>query len=256
MDMQGVEKAITKRTKAIMPVHLNGRMCDMDGLMKIAQKHNLIVIEDAAQSLGAKFNGETAGSFGLTGCFSFYPAKILGCFGDGGAITTNSLKIAERVRYLRDHGQKTKTNIVLFGWNSRLDNLQAAVLNVKFKHLPGWIKKRRKIAEFYHEGLSNISELLLPLTPNLKHFDVYQNYVLRAQKRDELHEFLKRKGVETLIKDRVANHLHPKLGLSHFKLPLTEKLAKEIISLPMYPELTKQQINYVIKSVRQFYGNE
>jgi len=255
MDTDKIEKVITSKTKAVMPVHLNGRMCDMDKLMKVAKKHNLLVIEDAAQSLGAKYKGKMAGSFGLTGCFSFYPAKILGCFGDGGAITTNSLKIAENIRYLRDHGQKSKTNIVFFGWNSRLDNLQAAILNVKFKYLSEWIKKRKKTAEIYNKGLSGISEIKIPPSSdsNHKYSDVYQNYVLRAQKRDKLSRFLKEKGVETLIKDPIANHLHLKLGLSHFKLPLTEKLAKEVISLPMYPELTRQQIEYVIKSVREFY---
>jgi len=255
MNTDRIEKVITPKTKAIIPVHLNGRMCDMDKLMRIAKKHNLIVIEDTAQALGAKYKGKMAGSFGLTGCFSFYPAKILGCFGDGGAITTNNLKIAENIRYLRDHGQKSKIEIVFFGWNSRLDNLQAAILNVKFKYLTGWIKKRRKTAEIYNKGLSGISEIKLPPPPGSDHkyFDVYQNYVLRAQRRDKLSLFLKEKGVETLIKDLVANHLHSKLGLSRFKLPLTEKLAREVISLPMYPELTGRQIEYVIKSVREFY---
>ncbi len=256
MDMQGLEKAITKRTKAVIPVHLNGRMCDMEKLMRIAKRHNLIVIEDAAQSLGARYKDKMAGSFGQTGCFSFYPAKILGCFGDGGAVATNSLKIAENIRYLRDHGQKTKTNIAFFGWNSRLDNLQAAILNLKFKYLPTWIRKRRKLAEIYGRGLSDVPEIELPPAPGQgeKFFDVYQNYVLRVEKRDELAEFLKEKGVETLIKDKIPNHFHAGLGFSRFSLPYTEKLAKEIISLPLYPELTQEQIEYVIKCVRKFYS--
>jgi len=255
MDIDKIEMAITSKTKAVIPVYLNGRMCDMDKLMRIVKKHNLIVIEDAAQSLGAKYKGKMAGSIGLTGCFSFYPAKILGCFGDGGAITTNNLKIAENIRYLRDHGQKSKTNIVFFGWNSRLDNLQAAVLNVKFKCLPRWIKERRKIAEIYNRGLSGISEIKLPPTPDSdsKYFDIYQNYVLPAKKRDELYNFLKEKGVETLIKDPIANHKQPGLGLSHFNLPYTERLAEQVISLPMYPELSREQIEYVIECVRDFY---
>ena len=253
MDMDKAEKAITSKTKAIIPVYLNGRMCDMDRLMRIAKKHNLIVIEDAAQSLGAKYKGKMAGSFGFSGCFSFYPAKILGCFGDGGAITTDNLKIAENIRYLRDHGQKSKTSIVFFGWNSRLDNLQAAILNVKFKYAPQWIERRREIAKIYDAGLKNIPQIKLPPQLDKTHQDVFQNYVMRVQKRDELFQFLKEKGVETLIKDPIANHLHPQLGLSHFKLPLTEKLAKEVISLPMYSELTQKQIEYVIKSVQEFY---
>jgi len=222
MDMDRVEKAITKKkTKAIIPVYLNGRICDMGRLMAIARKHNLIIIEDAAQALGASFKGKMAGSFGLTGCFSFYPAKILGCFGDGGAVTTNNSRIAEKIRLLRDHGQKTKTKIVCYGWNSRLDNLQAAILNLKLKHLKKWIKRRRKIAILYNKGLSKIGGLRLPPASDSdpKFFDVFQNYVLRAQRRNELFEFLNKKSIETLIKDPVPNHWHKGLSLSQFKLP-------------------------------------
>jgi dTDP-4-amino-4,6-dideoxygalactose transaminase len=213
------------------------------------------VIEDAAQALGAKFNGKMAGSFGSAGSFSLYPFKILGCFGDGGILATNDENLAEQARLLRDHGQKTKTEVVCFGWNSRLDNIQAAILNLKFKYLPEWIERRREIATIYDKGLSGVSGVELPPAPDSddKHFDVFQNYVLKAQKRDELFNFLKEKGVETLIKDPIANHLHPNLGLSHFKLPYTEKLAKEVISLPLYPELTQEQIEYVIECVRNFY---
>jgi len=255
MDTDEVEAAISSKTKAIIPVHLNGRMCDMDELMRIAKKHNLIVIEDAAQSLGASFNGKKAGSIGLTGCFSFYPAKILGCAGDGGALTTNDDKIAEKVRLLRDHGQRTKREIVCFGWNSRLDNLQAAILNVKFRYLTKWLKNRRIIAQRYNKSLADIKGIKVPEAPDSdkRYFDVYQNYVLRAEKRDELFEFLKKKGVETLIKDPVPNHWQNRLGLEHFKLPVSERLAKEVISLPMYPELAESQQRYVIKCVKEFY---
>ena len=267
MDVDRIEEAITPKTKAILPVHLNGRMCDMEKIMKIAKKHNLIVVEDAAQALGASFNKKRAGSIGLTGCFSFYPAKILGCYGDGGAMTTNNSKIAEKVRLLRDHGQKTpyqnlqfgtgqaKTELVCFGWNSRLDNVQAAILNLKFKYLKKWIEKRREIAKIYNKGLSGIKGLKLPPAPDLdsRFFDVFQNYVLRAQKRDKLFKFLKENGVETLIKDPIPNHWHKGLSLSHFNLPYTEQLAKEVISLPIYPELTKGEIKYVIDCIRKFY---
>jgi dTDP-4-amino-4,6-dideoxygalactose transaminase len=256
MDAEKIEKVITKRTKAIIPVYLNGRMCDMERIMAIARKNDLIVIEDAAQALGASFKNKKAGSFGLTGCFSFYPAKILGCFGDGGAVTTNNSKIAEIIRLFRDHGQKTKTQIICYGWNSRLDNLQAAILNFKFKYFKRWIKKRREIAKIYENELAKMPELRLPPAPDsdLRFFDVFQNYVLRAQKRDELFYFLKKKGVETLIKDPVPNHWHKGLSLSHFKLPHTEQLAKEVISLPMYPELTNGQLDYIINCVKKFYA--
>lgn len=255
MDMDKLEQVITPKTKAVIPVHLNGRVCDMERLMEIAQKHNLIIVEDAAQALGAKFQEKKAGSFGLAGCFSFYPAKILGALGDGGVVTTNDEKIAEKIRLLRNHGQKTKTEIVCYGFTSRLDNLQAAVLNVKFRYLPNWIERRRQIAEIYNKGLSNIVEVKLPPVSDEQHSDVYQNYVLRAERRDDLAEFLKNRGVETLIKDPIPNHWHKELGLSYFKLPITEQLAQKVISLPMYPELTQEQIQYVINCLKEFYGN-
>lgn len=255
MDIEKVEEVITPKTKAVMPVHLNGRVCNMEKLMEIAQKHNLLVVEDAAQALGAKFKGKMAGSFGIAGCFSFYPAKLLGALGDAGAVITNDEEVAEKIRLFRDHGQKTKSEITCYGWTSRLDNLQAAILNVKFKYLPEWIKRRREIATEYNEGLSGISEIKLPPSPNSdeRHFDIYQNYVLKVQKRDELAAFLKEKGVETLIKDPIPVHCHPGLSLLHFHLPYTEQLAKEVISLPIYPELTEGQIKYVIDCVRNFY---
>jgi len=255
MDMEKVESAITSKTKAILPVHLNGRCCEMDKLMEIARKHNLIVIEDAAQALGAEFKGKKAGSFGLAGCFSFYPAKLLGAAGDGGIVATNNQDLAEKIRLLRNHGQKTKTEIACYGFNSRLDNLQAAILNVKFKHFSKWIKRRRAIAQIYERGLCGIFQFKTPPAPDSdsRFFDVYQNYVVRARKRDRLRDFLKKKGVETLVKDPIPNHWQKGLGLSRFRLPLTERLAKEIISLPMYPELTNSQIRYVISCVKKFY---
>ncbi|MCK5044595.1 DegT/DnrJ/EryC1/StrS family aminotransferase [Candidatus Parcubacteria bacterium] len=253
MDVDKLEQAITPKTKAIIPVYLNGRMCDMEKIMAIAEKHNLIVVEDSAQALGAKFKGEPSGSIGLAGCFSFYPAKILGCFGDGGMLTTNDSAIAEKVTLLRDHGQKTKTDILCYGFTSRLDNLQAAVLSIRLRCLPENIRKRREIAEIYNNKLADVTEIKLPPAPNDEYFDVYQNYVLKAQKRDELFAYLKENGVETLIKDPIPNHWHKGLNLSHFVLPYTEQLAKEVISLPMYPELTNKQVDYVIDCVHNFY---
>ena len=255
IDPEAIERHINHKTRAIIVQHTFGIPAQISTITKIAQKHNLIIIEDAAQALGAKFKNKMAGSFGLAGGFSLYPFKVLGCFGDGGILTTNDEKLAEKIRLLRDHGQKTKTEIVCFGWNSRLDNLQAAILNVKFNYLPEWIKKRREIAKIYNQGLFDISEIKLPPAPGSdeRYFDIYQNYVLKAQKRDELYNYLKERGVETLIKDPIPNHWHKNLGLSHFKLPYTERLAKEVISLPMYPELTNGQIEYVINCVKEFY---
>lgn len=256
MDVNQIEAAITNKTKVIIPVHLNGRVCEMDKIMEIAQKHNLVVIEDAAQALGSKYNGKMAGSFGLIGSFSLYPFKVLGCFGDGGILTTDNKEMAERIKLLRDHGQKTKTEIVCFGFNSRLDNLQTAILNVKLKYFPQWIKRRREIASIYNKKLSDIKKIKLPPAPDSdeKHFDNFQNYVLKAEKRNELAAFLKENGVETLIKDPIANHKQPGLGLSHFNLPYSEKLANEVISLPMYPELTDEEIDYVIEVIKKFYA--
>jgi dTDP-4-amino-4,6-dideoxygalactose transaminase len=266
MDVDKIEEVVTEKTKAILPVHLNGRVCDMDKIMEIARKHNLYVIEDAAQALGAKYKGKMAGSFGDAGSFSLYPFKVLGCFGDGGVLTTNNDHIAEETRLLRDHGQKTpkenkfptgqaKTDIVFFGWNSRLDNLQAAVLNKKLAYFPEWIEKRRKIAAMYDKGLAEVSGINTPPGQDEDHYDNYQNYVLRAKKRNELAEHLKQQGVETLIKDPVANHKQPKLGLGHFSLPVSERLADEVISLPIYPELTDEEVDYVIGVIKDFYAN-
>jgi len=227
----------------------------MDKILEIAQKHNLIVIEDAAQALGASFAGKKAGSFGLTGCFSFYPAKLLGALGDAGAVTTNDEATAEKIRLLRNHGQRSKTEIIAYGFTSRLDNLQAAVLNVKFRYLGDWIRRRREIAEQYNQGLSGIKEIKVPVPPNSdsSHYDVFQNYVLKARKRNQLAEFLKEREVETLIKDPVPNHRQKKLGLSGFSLPYSEKLAEEVLSLPIYPELEREQVEYVIAAVKNFY---
>jgi len=257
MDIEKVEAAITPKTKAVLAVHLNGRMCDMDMLMELVKRHNLILIEDAAQALGAKYNDKMAGTFGLAGCFSFYPAKILGAAGDGGGICTDDDNLNEKIRLFRDHGQKTKTEILCYGWTARLDNLQAAILNVKLKYLPDWLKRRREIASIYQKGLEGVLGIELPPGPDSdpKRFDVFQNYVLKAERRDELFSFLKEKGIETLIKDPIAVHHHVGLGLSSFNLPFTEELAKKVISLPIYPELTNDQADYVISCVKDFYLN-
>jgi dTDP-4-amino-4,6-dideoxygalactose transaminase len=259
MNLDQVEQKISARTKAIMPVHLNGRLCNMKKLTKIADENNLIVIEDAAQALGASFDGKKAGSFGLTGCFSLYPAKVLGAAGDGGFLTTNAEKMNENIRLLRDHGQDRKTGEIFFyGFNSRLDNIQAAILNVKLKYLPKWIQRRREIAKIYQDCLSDISEVKLPPPPtNIGPFyDVYQNYVIRTKNRDELVKFLEKNSVETIVSWRISNHLHPALGLNRFKLPVTEQVSSEVVSLPMYPELSDEQVHYVIDVLHDFYEQQ
>ena len=256
MDVNQVEKAITPKTKAIIPVHLNGRMCDMEKLMEIGNKHDLLIIEDAAQALGATFDGKKAGSFGLTGCFSFYPAKMLGAAGDGGVAVTNDEEIAEKIRLLRDHGYQRSTGDVLYyGYNSRLDNVQAAILDVKLKHLPDWIERRREIACLYHQSLSGLQELKLPPPPfsNDRFFDVYQNYVIRAKERDRLVAHLEESNIEILVSWHKPMHHHDALGLKHFHLPRTEQISKEVLSLPVYPELRDEQVESVRGTVHNFY---
>lgn len=266
MDPNLIEKAITKKTKAVLPVHLNGRVCEMDKIMKIARKHNLLVIEDAAQAVGAKYKNKKAGSFGLTGCFSFYPAKVLGCYGEGGAAVTNNKKIAEKLYLLRDHGEnpsyllskeekeKGYKKLHFFGFNTIFDNMQASFLNIKMKYLPKWLERRREIAKIYNEGLSEIKQLILPPAPEERlYYDVYQNYVIRSKKRDELKKYLDKSGVETLISWKTPNHKQKGLKpLNKFKLPKTEQVSKEVLSLPMYPELTNSQVKYVVNSIKKF----
>lgn len=255
IDTSKIEEAVTPRTRAVIPVHLNGRSADMARLMPIAKKYRLAVIEDAAQALGAKFDGRPAGSFGSAGAFSFYPAKILGGYGDGGALATDNAEIYRRAVLLRDHGQKTKTEVVCYGFTSRLDNLHAAILNVKFRHLAKWVKRRREIAGIYDEGLTGVSGIKLPPPPrrDSRYYDAYQNYVIRAERRDELAAYLRDNGIEVLIKDPVALHRQKGLGLSGFKLPVSERLAGQVISLPMYPELADRQVEYTIKCAKKFY---
>lgn len=259
MDVEQIESVVTPKTKAIIPVHLNGRICDMRKIMRIAKKYNLLVIEDAAQALGATFDGKKAGSHGIIGCFSLYPMKILGGTGDGGIAVTNKKKIADNIRYLRDHAQNRKTgNLLGYGYNSRLDNFHAAILNVKLKHLSKWIRRRRKIANIYHAGLKNVPQIKLPPAPNSDsdYFDVYQNYVITAKSRNALAEYLRDNSVETLISWPKPTHKHKTLRLQHFKLPMTERISKEVISLPMNTEITNEQVEYVIQCIKKFYVNQ
>ena len=253
IDLSQVEKAITKNTRALIPVHLNGRVCQMDTLMRVARKYKLLLIEDAAQALGATYRGKKAGSWGLTGCFSFYPAKLLGAFGDAGLVATSNKTIYEKIKLYRDHGRKTKDTITCFGVTSRLDNLQAAILNVKFPHIKSWIAKRQKLANLYNKELKNVNGITLPPSEDSIHNDVYQNYVIRAKSRDALKEYLIQRGIETIVSNPIPPHKQRGLGLSHFMLPKTEQFAKEVISLPLIPELNDQQIIYVINAIKSFY---
>jgi len=256
IDVARIESVITQRTKALLPVHLNGRMADMARLMEIARKHNLVVIEDACQSLGASLEGKKAGSWGLTGCWSFYPFKILGGYGDGGAITTNDPELALFARRMRYNGEDRDTGEYHgHGFTCLLDNLQAAFLDVKLRHLPGWIIRRKQIAERYRSALCEIPDLMLPHYGDPRYDDVYQNYVVRSKQGDEFSNYLKENGVEILTQFRKPYYRHEGLKLLDRGFPETEALSREVCSLPMNVEMDDEQVAYVIMTVRRFYGS-
>lgn len=256
IDPASVEKAITRRTKAIMPVQLNGRTADMDALQAIADEHGLLIIEDSCQALGSRFKGRCAGTFGLAGTFSFYPSKTLGCFGDGGAFVTNDDAAAEHAMLLRDHGRGSDGDVKVFGFNSRLDNLQAAILGFKLKHYEEEIGRRRQIAAMYDEMLREIDDLLLPPAPNADpdHFDIFQNYEIESGQRDTLRAHLEKNGVKTIIQwGGKTVHQFPALGLETH-LPRTDQMTSRFMLLPMNTSLSDDDVRYVGQTIRRFYG--
>lgn len=255
IDPDLIEEAITERTRGIIPVHLSGMMCDMVRIMEIADKHNLVVVEDACQSLGATLDGKGAGSWGLTGCWSFYPFKILGGYGDGGAITTNDPDVALFAQRMRYNGEDRDTGEYHgHGFTCLLDNLQAAFLDVKLKHMPDWIMRRRQIAQTYRDALSDLPDLLLPHCDDPRYFHIYQNYTLRSKQGDDFSEHMKASGVEVLTQFRKPYYKHEALELLDRGFPETEALSREVCSLPMNVEISDDEIDYVIKTVRSFYG--
>ena len=250
-----IEEAITPRTRAIIPVHLNGWMADMPRIMEIARRYNLVVVEDACQSLGASIHGKKAGSWGLTGCWSFYPFKILGGYGDGGAITTNDPDVALFVRRMRFNGEDRETGEYHgHGFTCLLDNLQAAFLNVKLRYLPQWIQRRQALAERYRQGLEDIPDLVLPHYEKPGFVHVYQNYVVRSKQGDAFSNYLKENGVEVLTQFRKPYYKHQALKLVDRGFPETEALSREVCSLPMNVEIDDEEVDYVIEVVRSFYG--
>lgn len=256
MDVDQVEAAITERTKAVMPVHLNGRLCEMDKLMDVAARYNLLVIEDTAQALGASYNGTKGGDWGLAGGFSFYPAKLLGAYGDAGALVTNSAEINERVRTLRDHGRMSSGDLAGWSFNCRLDNLHAAILDLKLREVPSWIARRREIAAIYQKHLGDVCQLLLPPPPTQdgKYFDVFQNYEIEAENRDGLRAHLEQNGIEVMVPwGGRGVHQFPALGLNHYSLPRTELTFQRALMLPMHVELEDDQVVYVANTIRRFY---
>jgi dTDP-4-amino-4,6-dideoxygalactose transaminase len=252
MNPAAIEAAITPRTKAIMPVHLYGQPADMDPIMEIARRRGLIVIEDAAQAHGAKYKGRPVGSIGDMTCFSFYPTKNLGAYGEGGAVTTNNREFARSIRMLRDWGQDRKYHHVVRAFNYRMEGFQGAILRVKLRHLEQWTEARRTIVRYYNQLLADSAVELPQEMPWARH--VYHVYTLRSEDRDALQSALLTEGIQTAIHYAVPVHLQPAyadLGYSRGDLPQSEKAASEVLSLPLYPELSEQVVNYVATAVKK-----
>jgi len=252
MDPAQVETAITERTKAILPVHLHGQPADLDPLLDIAQRHELVLIEDAAQAHGAEYKGRPVGAIGHMGCFSFYPGKNLGAYGEAGIVVTNDEDHARRIRMLRDWGQERKYHHVHKGFNYRMEGIQGAVLRVKLRHLDAWTEARRRHAEHYNARLAD-SGISIPIeAPYARH--VYHVYGVRLPDRDAVQQALQARGIQTGIHYPIPVHLQPAYrdhGFGPGDLPVTEQAATELLSLPMFPELESRQVEAVCDALRQ-----
>ena len=259
IDATDLERRITPRTRAIMPTQLNGRTADMDAIGALAERHGLAIVEDSAQGLGSRFCGRMAGTFGVAGVFSFYPAKVLGALGDGGAVITNDDDTARALRQLRDHGRDEHSGeVVRWGRNSRLDTLQAAVLRVKLRYVAHEIARRRELARRYARNLGGVREVLLPPPPDVApgdpHVDVFQNYEIEAERRDELRACLAERGVGTLLQwGGKGVHQFPALGIRQ-RLPRTEAILARSLMLPMNTSLSDDEVDYASEQIREFYG--
>lgn len=258
IDPAQIEAKITAKTRAIMPVHLYGQMADMDAIMAIASRRGLIVIEDAAQAIGSEYKGRRAGSIGHYGCFSFFPSKNLGCFGDGGIVTTNDAARADKLGILRAHGSKPKYYHKIIGGNFRLDALQAAIVTVKLRHLDAWTAGRQANAKRYDKlfaAAGLVDKIALPKVVASRH--IFNQYVIRVPRRDELQNFLKDKGIGTEVYYPVPLHLQEcftYLGHRGGDYPESEKAARETMALPIFPELTDAQAGHVVESIRAFFA--
>ena len=257
IDLDKIEKLTTKNTKAIIPVHLYGQPCDILKIVEVAKKHNLFVIEDCAQAVGAKLNGKNVGTFGDVGTISFFPTKNLGACGDAGAIVTNNEELAKKIKQLRFHGSSKRYVHEYIGLNSRLDELQAAILRVKLKHLDEWNLKRQKAAEYYNKLFKEMKEIIIPqIKPNAHH--IFHQYTIRLEKRDLVCEKLKESGIETLIYYPTPIHLQKAfdyLNCQNGSLPVTEKICNEILSLPIYPEITPEVQEYIAEKIKSVLQN-
>ncbi len=256
IDVSSADGLVTSKTRAIMPVQLNGRTCDMDQVGAFAARHGLKIVEDSCQALGAKYKGRFAGTFGVAGSFSFYPAKVLGCFGDGGALIVDDDANAEIARQYRDHGRDPVSGkVVRFGYNARLDNVQAAIMMVKFRHYGKSLEHRRALARIYQERLSGLSELLLPPGPDASNdrYDIFQNYEVEADSREPLREHLKARGIGTILQwGGHMIHQFEKLELRH-NAPYAEGMSKRYMLLPMHHLLGEDDVNYICDAIVDFY---
>ena len=261
MDPEGLERLLKRRTrlkkrvKAILPIHLYGHPAEMKDLVEIANRNDLILIEDACQAHGSEYGGKKTGSFGALGCFSFYPTKNLGAYGDGGAVVTDDRDLADKVRLLRCYGEKQKYHHLLKGTNSRLDEVQAAILRVKLRYLDRWNEVRRKKARAYDTLLSSLPVIRPIEKEHARH--IYHLYVVRTRKRDRLQAFLKGRGIDTLIHYPIPIHLqkaYQQLGYRRGDLPWTERCSREILSLPFFPEMTEAEMEEVADGIHSFFG--
>ncbi len=255
IDVKKIESCITKKTKVIMPVHWAGKICDMDAIMKIAKKYNLIVIEDSAQSMGSYYNGKHGGTFGLAGAISCHPLKNLNALGDGGLLLTDNKMVAEKVKLMRNHGIKSRDNVTMYGINSRLDSLNAEVLKMRLKKLKNIISRRRRNAKLYQKLIKTSNVKFINTPDNRK--DAYVMFIVLAKQRDKLQKFLKDFGIETLVYYGTPLHLHKSakiLGYKRGDFPEAEKQCKEVLALPHHQHLSEKQIKFVANKINKFYN--
>lgn len=254
LDARAFEKAVTRRTKVVIPVHLTGKICDMDAINAVAKRRGILVLEDAAQAVGAVYKGRRAGSLGRAACFSFHPLKNLNAAGDAGAVVTDDSELAGRLRLLRNHGLKTRNDVAFWGYNSRLDNLQAAILNHRLPRLKQVNAARRKNAAFYRKTLAGIAGMECPIDAA---GDVYHLFVIQCDRRDELQAFLRSEGISTAVHYPVPLHLQAPckaLGYASGDFPEAERQSRRILSLPIHQYLTRRQLEHVTASIRRFYS--
>jgi dTDP-4-amino-4,6-dideoxygalactose transaminase len=257
IDITRIEEKITPKTRAIIPVHLYGRPADLDPIIDIAQKYQLKVIEDACQAHGALYKGKRVGSLGQAGCFSFYPSKNLGAFGEAGMVVTNDSTLALRLKRLRDHGQRSKNIHEEKGINARMEAIQGAVLGVKLKYLLAWNQKRRQLARLYNKLLQGVGDLVLPEENNTDSQGVYHLYVIQTAYRDKLYDYLTTAGIGVGIHYPIPIHLqmaYKELGYKVGDFPVAERVAQQILSLPIYPELQREQIIEVTQKIKEFFA--